>query len=136
MNDSPTIEDLLEVQQLFKLQAPSLVEKDWHVVRALAAIAGADLGPFQLVLQGGTALARAHRITQRMSEDIDLKIVSTEKQSRNAYRRLRESITAALLAAGFEFEPANTEYRKTMWGAEYVLYRLPYKSVTAPNAEL
>ena len=42
MNDSPTIEDLVEVQQFFKLQAPSLVEKDWYVVRALAAIAGAD----------------------------------------------------------------------------------------------
>jgi predicted nucleotidyltransferase component of viral defense system len=136
LSGSPTLEELVDVQQFFKLQAPSLVEKDWFVVRALAAIIAADSGPFQLVFQGGTALARAHRITQRMSEDIDLKIVSTEKQSRGTYRRLRESVTAALLAAGFEFDPAKTEHRKTMWEAEYVLYRLPYKSVTAPNAEL
>lgn len=136
MNGSPAIEELVDVQQFFKLQAPSLVEKDWYVVRALAAIIGADSGPFQLAFQGGTAIARAHRITQRMSEDIDLKIVSAEKQSRGAYRRLRDSITAALLAAGFEFDPANAEHRKTMWEAEYVLYRLPYKSVTASHAEL
>lgn len=96
----------------------------------------ADPGPFRLVFQGGTALARAHHITQRMSEDIDVKIVSAEKQSRGTYRRLRESVTDALLAAGFEFDPANTEHRKTMWEAEYVLYRLPYKGVTTPHAEL
>ena len=136
MNGSPSIEELVDVQQFFKLQSPSLVEKDWYVVKALAAIIRADSGPFQLAFQGGTALARAHRITQRMSEDIDLKIVSAEKQSRGAYRRLRENISAALLSAGFEFDPANPEHRKTMWEAEYVLYRLPYKSITAPHAEL
>jgi predicted nucleotidyltransferase component of viral defense system len=136
LNDSPTIEELVEVQQFFKLQAPSLVEKDWYVVRALAAIIAADSGPFQLTFQGGTALARAHRITERMSEDIDLKIVSSEKQSRGAYKRLRETITKALLEVGFEFDPANEEHRKAMWQGEYVLYRLPYTSLTAPNAEL
>ncbi|MDE2464501.1 MAG: hypothetical protein KGO02_12405 [Alphaproteobacteria bacterium] len=55
-----------------------------------------------------------------------LKSVSAKEQSRGVYRRLREHITAALLASGFEFDPANAEDCKTMWEAERVLYRLPY----------
>jgi hypothetical protein len=34
-----------------------------------------DASPFALVFGGGTALARAHRIVRRMSEDVDFKIV-------------------------------------------------------------
>ena len=60
----------------------ALVEKDWLVVKALAAITAADKGPFQLVFQGGTALSRAHRVIERMSEDIDIKIVSEGPPSR------------------------------------------------------
>jgi predicted nucleotidyltransferase component of viral defense system len=48
------------------------------IVKALAAINTADVKPFRLVFSGGTALSRAHRLTRRMSEDIDLKIVSDE----------------------------------------------------------
>jgi predicted nucleotidyltransferase component of viral defense system len=93
------------------------------VVRALAAISSADKGPFQLVFQGGTALSRAHRLIERMSEDIDFKIVTTEKQPRSAYRQLREEITRALLAAGFEFDPKNEMHRRVMYESTYTLWR-------------
>jgi hypothetical protein len=42
------------------------------------------------VFQGGTALSRAHRVIERMSEDIDIKIVS--KGPRPAPRRLRANM--------------------------------------------
>ena len=58
MLDKPSLQDLLEVQRYFDLPSPVLVEKDWHVVRALAAIAAADVKPFRLVFGGGTAPAR------------------------------------------------------------------------------
>lgn len=35
MNDNPTLEQLLEVEEHFGLQGPALVEKDWYVVKAL-----------------------------------------------------------------------------------------------------
>lgn len=76
MRDKPSLQDLLEVQRQFELPSPVLVEKDWYVVTALAAINTADVKPFRLVFSGGTALSRAHRLIRRMSEDIDLKIVS------------------------------------------------------------
>lgn len=74
MSDKPSLQDLLEVQKHFGLPSPALVEKDWYVVKALAAIVAVDAAPFRLVFGGGTALSRAHRLIRRMSEDIDLKI--------------------------------------------------------------
>ena len=96
MPDKLSLQDLLEVQKHFELPSPALVEKDWYVVKALAAINTADVRPFRLVFSGGTALSRAHRLTRRMSEDIDLKIVSDNSRSRAELRKLRDNVTAAL----------------------------------------
>ncbi len=127
LNDRPTLEQLLEIQQHFGLPSPALVEKDWYVVRALAAIAAADTAPFQLIFGGGTALCRAHGLIKRMSEDIDLRVVGAERPSRGALRGLRETITQALLGAGFVFDPANEAHRRTMYEGNYTIYRLPYE---------
>jgi hypothetical protein len=106
LSDKPSLQDLLEVQKHFGLPSPALVEKDWYVVKALAALVAVDAAPFRLVFGGGTALSRAHRLIRRMSEDIDLKIISdTTTVTRPALRHLRDIITKALLQAGFQFDP-------------------------------
>jgi predicted nucleotidyltransferase component of viral defense system len=127
LSDKPTLDQLLEVQEYFGLPSPGLVEKDWHVVKALAAIAAVDSGDFRLVFGGGTALSRAHKLTKRMSEDVDLKIVSEKNPSRGALRKLRADITEALLAAGFEFDPENEKHRVSMYKGHYTKYMLPYE---------
>lgn len=109
MSDNPTLEQLLEVQEYFALPGPALVEKDWYVVKALAAIAAVDTGDFRLVFGGGTALSRAYKLTKRMSEDVDLKIVRDRAPTRGELRKLRKTITDALLAAGFVFDPENKD---------------------------
>ena len=58
MPGNPTIRDLLEVQKYFDLPSPALVEKDWYVVKAIAALNAARMDPFLLVFGGGTALSR------------------------------------------------------------------------------
>ena len=131
MNDRPSLQRLLEIQQHFGLPSPALVEKDWHVVKALAAIAAVDTAPFKLVFGGGTALSSAYGLIERMSEDIDLRVVAAKKPGRGALRTLRETITKALRDAGFVFDPSNEAHRKTMYEGHYTLYRLPY----APAAE-
>jgi predicted nucleotidyltransferase component of viral defense system len=131
LSDNPSLQDLLEVQSHFGLPSPALVEKDWYVVKALVAISTADTAPFRLVFGGGTALSRAHRLILRMSEDIDLKIVSDGEFTRPALRDLRDAITNSLLAAGFEFDPKNPAHRESGNASRYTLYRLPY----APIAE-
>jgi predicted nucleotidyltransferase component of viral defense system len=131
LSGRPTLENLIEVQVKFGLPAAALVEKDWFVIQALHAIVAADKGPFQLVFQGGTALSRAWGLIHRMSEDIDIKIVSKGPPPRSALRRPRESITGELLKAGFAFDPDNPDNRKSNYESRYTLYRLPF----APIAE-
>jgi predicted nucleotidyltransferase component of viral defense system len=127
LSDRPTLEQLLEVQEHFGLPGPALVEKDWYVIRALAAVAAVDTGDFRLVFGGGTALSRAYRLTKRMSEDVDLKIEREKAPSRGELRKLRTDITDALLAAGFSFDPEN--HRKVMYKGHYTKYQLPYKPI-------
>lgn len=128
--------NLRPVVDFFGLPHVALVEKDWYVVKALAAIAAADTGPLQLVFGGGTALARAHRLLRRMSEDIDLKIIGEVEPTRAALRRLRTAITEALLAAGFRFDPANRAHRDSRNESRYTIYQLPYVSVTGGEGAL
>jgi predicted nucleotidyltransferase component of viral defense system len=136
LSDEITLQQLLEVQAHFSLPSPALVEKDFYVVKALAAIAAVETAQLQLVFGGGTALSRAHRLIRRMSEDIDLKIVADEEPSRTALRRLREAMTDALLRAGFRFDPGNPAHRKSGNESRYTIYRLPYKAVSRGEGAL
>jgi hypothetical protein len=134
--NNPSLQDLLEVQKHFDLPSPALVEKDWYVVKALAAINAIDAKPFRLVFGGGTALSRAYRLTRRMSEDIDLRIVSGEPHPRAELRKLRGAITSALLRAGFEFDPENTAHRDSRNASRYTIYRLPYAPIVGGTGTL
>ena len=136
MSDKPALQDLLEVQKHFGLPSPALVEKDWYVVKALAALVAVDTAPFRLVFGGGTALSRAHRLIRRMSEDIDLKIISDTAVTRPALRHLREIITKAQLQAGFQFDPENPRHRESGNASRYTLYRLPYAPIIAGEGTL
>lgn len=122
--------DLRAVADFFGLPGVEPVAKDLAVVRAIRALIAIDTAPFTLVFGGGTALARAHKIMQRMSEDVDFKIVPTPAApvSRSGLRRqrsmLRDRITAALLAAGFAFNPENAIRSRDENG--YTIFQLPY----------
>ena len=126
--DGPSLQEIFETQEYFKLPTPVLVEKDWYVVRALAAINAVEVRPFRLIFGGGTCLSRAHKLIQRMSEDIDLKIICEEKPRHADLKTLRNSITDALLNAGFQFDPENKEHRCSNNKSRHTLYRLPYTS--------
>jgi len=139
LSAEPTLEELLEVQAYFRLPGPALVEKDFYVVKALAAIAAVDKEALhvRLVFGGGTALSRAHRLIRRMSEDIDLRIVvDSNRPGRGTLRRLRARITEALLGEGFKFDPDDPAYRKTGNETRYTIYRLPYEPAAAGEGAL
>lgn len=121
-----------EVQAFFRLPSIALVEKDLFVVRAIAALAAIDASPFQLVFGGGTALARAHKIVQRMSEDVDFKVapLAAAPVSRSAIRRqmskLRDDVSAALRAAGFAFDATDPAATRSLDENRYTVWHLPY----------
>jgi predicted nucleotidyltransferase component of viral defense system len=134
-----TLEQLVQVQAHFGLPSPALVEKDFYVVKALTVIAAVELKELhlRLVFGGGTALSRAHRLIRRMSEDIDLRIVTdSNRPGRGTLRRLRARITEALLGAGFKFDPEDPAYRKTGNETRYTIYRLPYEPAAVGEGAL
>jgi hypothetical protein len=124
-----SLRELREVQEHFRLPSIGLVEKDLYVVKAIAALATIDAAPFTLVFGGGTALARAHKLIRRMSEDVDFKIVPRPAApvSRSILRQklgaLRDRVTQALKTAGFIVDPANTRSRNEN---RYTVWHLPY----------
>lgn len=114
------------------MPSPALVEKDWHVVQALAAIHEATSDGLALVFGGGTALGRAHRLLSRMSEDIDLRIVGEQAPGRGALRRLRGVVTGRLANTGFQVE-GNVDVKQ---GDKYVRYDLPYDPIMSGEGVL
>lgn len=130
MSDEAPV-NLRAVADYFGLPGTAAVAKDFHVVRAIAAIAALDAAPFNLVFGGGTALARAHKIVRRMSEDVDFKIVPTAKPLsksalRQQLRELRDRVMAALQAAGFVFDPDDKAALRSRNENRYTVYQLPY----------
>ena len=125
--------NLRAVADFFGLPGTAAVAKDFHVVRAIRALAAIDAAPFDLVFGGGTALARAHRIVRRMSEDVDFKIVPRAAAvSRSALRRqldaLRPRVSATLQAAGFTFDAADKAITWARDEGHYAVWQLPYPS--------
>jgi hypothetical protein len=87
------------------LTSPGLVEKDWHVTRAIAVLAGCDHGAAVPAFGGGTSLSKGWGLIKRFSEDIDFKVSMPAAVSRNRAKNdrsgYRKRILAALTEAGF-----------------------------------
>ena len=126
--------NLRPIADFFGLPGTAAVAKDFHVVRAIRALAAVDAAPFILIFGGGTALARAHRLVRRMSEDVDFKIVPTPAApvSRSALHRqrsaLRARVTVALQAAGFAFDPKDPAQTRSRDESSYTIWQLPYET--------
>jgi hypothetical protein len=135
-------DNLRPIVDYFGLPGPAPVEKDFFVVRAIRALAALDATPFQLVLGGGTALARAHKLVRRMSEDVDFKAIPTPATpvSRSALRRergaLRDRVTVALRSAGFAFDPKDPTQVRSRDENSYTIYNLPYAPLAGAGAGL
>ena len=78
-----------------------LVEKDWHVVRALAVIAGVHVAGVTPVFSGGTSLAKGWGLIKRFSEDIDFKVLTSGANTRATRSAYRDRVFGALSEAGF-----------------------------------
>jgi hypothetical protein len=118
------------VADFFGLPGTASVAKDFYVVRAIKALAAIDAAPLALIFAGGTALARAHKLVKRMSEDVDFKVVLPPPAtlSRNGQRKrlssLHNQVNDALTNAGFidtGKEPAQDENRYRVWNVPYAV---------------
>lgn len=84
---------------------PGLIEKDWHVTRAIGVLAIFDHGEAIPAFGGGTALSKSWKLIKRFSEDIDFKVALPPAASRNKGKRdrglYRDRVLSALTDAGF-----------------------------------
>lgn len=73
LNKKDLIELISVTRQHINLN-DAVIEKDYYVTQVIHAISDVENEYFRLVFCGGTCLAKAHRIVNRMSEDVDFKI--------------------------------------------------------------
>ncbi len=131
MNWSPDRELVEDVARKLKLRQ-TFIEKDFAVARMLSAIAKTEVPGFRFVFGGGTALARAHRVIQRMSEDVDLKLIQVGQvnpsQSKKRKSELKRQIVAVLQGAGFEIDLERDV--KARNANSYILFTVRYPGRT------
>jgi predicted nucleotidyltransferase component of viral defense system len=96
MNKAPS-QALIEEVALLTSFPPTYIEKDWYVTQIIALLSKLKYENLNLVFAGGTALSKAHKVIQRMSEDVDFKVnVSQEFQSRKSLSNLKNYIANEL----------------------------------------
>jgi predicted nucleotidyltransferase component of viral defense system len=108
--------------------SPGLIEKDWHVVRALGVLASLDHKDAIPVFSGGTSLSKGWGLIKRFSEDIDFKIAqplsTSGTDARNKRRAFREHILTTLTQNDFEVVGAPQSGNQS----QYFTANLAYKS--------
>jgi predicted nucleotidyltransferase component of viral defense system len=90
-----------DVADTLGLGNPAIVEKDYYVVQLLTLICALKIEHHQIVFSGGTALAKSSVKTNRMSEDVDLKLAVNQSfldlPSRNAKRNAKRNSRKAVM---------------------------------------
>ncbi|MFQ2238216.1 nucleotidyl transferase AbiEii/AbiGii toxin family protein [Aeromonas dhakensis] len=89
-----------DVSDIFELSNPAIVEKDYYVVQLLKLMSPLTFECHNMVFSGGTALAKANIKLQRMSEDVDIKLVvgpNAAGKSKNAMKEMRKAIKGFLV---------------------------------------
>jgi len=122
---------------------PAIFEKDIHVTDELLALLGQSFAGATLYFCGGTSLSKAYGMLERMSEDIDLKVVldSSHAASQSARRtrlsRLKGEIAERLLMVGFvEDESKRKALNANHYFASGWVYRPVYDYDTTLRPEL
>lgn len=152
------IQDAITAGLLGNLPA-YVVEKDYHVTDALAALAAIPLSQevtlidkrqrdkrpekmevaTTLVFAGGTCLSKGHCLIERMSEDIDIKVVLasipegyrlvSSPSDKARLKALHAKVEQALIDAGFSLSrPEYDENPKVRDERRYFLIELVYES--------
>lgn len=114
--------------------SPGLIEKDWHVTRAIGVLAALDHGEAIPAFGGGTSLSKAWGLIQRFSEDIDFKVMMppvSRNRARRARGAYRDHVLGALTHAGFEL--AGEPYKRDENRFFSTALKFPSLFATAPG---
>lgn len=116
---------------------PGIFEKDLLITEVLQIVQLADRGDIGLIFCGGTCLSKAHGLIDRMSEDIDFKLVAPQGLSRTARSRklsqYKKQLASAFEQAGFQVPADEIVARDEN---SYISLNLHYESRFPPVASL
>ena len=133
MHDNSDIEDQVNAVNQITGLSKFVVEKDLYVTQAISIVSKISHELYDLVFQGGTSLAKAHRIIERMSEDCDFRIrlrgsdKSLSKEfKRKALRAFRHELVDALKSQGFIIEDKSVRVRN---GGQFMGLRANYPTI-------
>ncbi|MDR1881253.1 MAG: nucleotidyl transferase AbiEii/AbiGii toxin family protein [Prevotella sp.] len=99
---------------------PAFIEKDYWITRSLQRLSQ-NPNKEKVVFKGGTSLAKAYRLTNRFSEDIDIAVIDANSFSGNQLKMLIKRL-AKDMASGLE---ENVVPHTTSKGSRF--YRALYK---------
>ncbi|WP_152535145.1 nucleotidyl transferase AbiEii/AbiGii toxin family protein [Candidatus Synechococcus spongiarum] len=84
---------------------PAILEKDLLITKTLGLLQDFNWEKFSIVFCGGTSLSKGYKLIDRMSEDVDFKVIVPQALSRSQCRRklgkLRQDLTQHLSGEGF-----------------------------------
>jgi len=116
------------------------VEKDFLISEVFSAFAEPVVyreHEAKFVLCGGTAVSKVHRFTERISEDVDLRVIVPDGLSRSAQKRLLSRVKAEVLdrlrKQGFDI---SDETVKAGNENRYIAIMLSYESLYPPDQAL
>jgi len=109
---------------------PSIVEKDYYQVQLVKLLTAIELTLpnhiFDLVLGGGTGLAKCFKVIPRFSEDLDYRIIGATNLGRQTRLQLKEQIEAHVSGANNIYSINNVEIlnrnQTFKWEIDYPTY--------------
>lgn len=107
MKEVSKAQSLLAIQVYNELDIPVYsIEKDFIVTEVLDVISKIKSDDYQIIFCGGTCLSKAHKMIERFSEDVDLKIIPKAERNRSQekklFSKLKDELLERLSSAGFE----------------------------------
>lgn len=130
-----------DIADAMGIESVAIVEKDYYVVELLRLLSPLTFESHQVVFAGGTALSKAGVSLNRMSEDVDIKLVPTRdflQQSSNSQRKktrkvIIEGISNAICSSGmFSLDENNPKVTRDAYRYNEIPVRYPQTHTQAP----
>lgn len=130
-----------DVADALGIESVAIVEKDYYIVELLRLLQPLAFDTHQLVFAGGTALSKAGISLNRMSEDVDIKLVPiavfslqySRHQRKNIRKGIIKTITETIVASGmFSMDEENPKVTRDENRYNEIPVRYPQNYAQAP----
>lgn len=130
-----------DVADALGIESVAIVEKDYYIVELLRLLQPLAFDTHQLVFAGGTALSKAGISLNRMSEDVDIKLVPiagfslqySRNQRKNIRKGIIKTITETIVASGmFSMDEEYPKVTRDENRYNEIPVRYPQKYAQAP----